>query len=175
METSIRRPGARWLACAAVFAAATGAAPGAQAVTRRDAQAIDSLYDRSLDLTQSLTQAVGGGVAQLNATGDAQTLDCVDTLREAASEVSGQLMDVDDVAALAAGLRRAPDRRRGAAATGRAIARALGVLPAEARQVNQTAGLCLTQTLVQNKARDQLQLINDAMVELTRVLALPRR
>jgi hypothetical protein len=159
-------------ACSAVsmllLAALTLPAPAA-AVTRHDARAIQALYKRSLDLTQALTDAVGGGVSQLNATGDAQTLDCLDTLREAASEVSDQLMDVQDVASLAASLRHAPDRRSGAVAARKAAVRALDVLPVEAKQINATASLCLTQTIVQQKARDGLLLIDDATPALKRL------
>jgi len=151
-----------------LWAALALPAPAA-AVTRSDARAVQALYKRSLDLSQALTDALGGGVSQLNATGDAQTLDCLDTLREAASEVSDQLMDVQDVSALAASLHRAADRRAGAVAARKAAARALEVLPVEAKQINATASLCLTQTLVQQKARDGLQLIDDATPALKRL------
>jgi len=137
------------------------ATPGL-ATTRHDARAVQGLYQRSLDLTQALTDAASAGVSQLNAGGDAQTLDCLDTLREAANDVSDQLLDVQDVATLSASLHQGRDRRLGAAATRKAAARALEVLPVEARQINQTASLCLTQVVVQQKARDGLTLINDA-------------
>ncbi|HUO11666.1 MAG TPA: hypothetical protein VMU37_02825 [Caulobacteraceae bacterium] len=153
---------------AAIIVLAIAATPAA-AVTRQDARALQALYKRSLDLTQELTDAVGGGVSQLNATGDAQTLDCLDTLREAAGDVSDQLMDVRDVSSLAASLRHAPERRAGRIASRKAAARALEVLPVEARQINQTASLCLTQTVVQQKARDGLTLINDATPVLRRL------
>jgi hypothetical protein len=141
-------------------------ATSAGAVSRRDTQALESLYKRSLDLTQSITSAEGGGVSQLNASGDPRALDCLETLREAAAEVSDQVMDVKDVADLAAGLRGARDRRRGAAATRAATARALEVLPVESRQVNQTAGLCLTQAQVQQSARDEAALITEVTAAL---------
>jgi len=142
------------------------AATDAGAASRRDAAVLQGLYQRSLDLSQALTEAESGGVSQLNASGDPQALDCLETLREAASEVSDQLLDVRDVASLAAGLHGARDRRQGAAATRAAAGRALDVLPAEARQVNQTAGLCLTQATVQQKARDEAKLIDDATAAL---------
>jgi hypothetical protein len=157
------------LGLAALIFGAIAWSPGAQATTHRDAQAMATLYQRSLDLTQALTDAVGGGVSQLNATGDAQSLDCLETLREAASEVSDRLMDVRDVAALSSRLHRLADRRLGSAAASAAAARALEVLPAESRQVNQTAGLCLTQAQVQQRARDELLLINDATSALERL------
>lgn len=156
-------------AVSALLLAALAFPDRAVAVTRHDARAVQALYKRSLDLTQTLTDAVGGGVSQLNATGDAQTLDCLDTLREAVAQVSNQLMDVQDVASLAAALRQAPDRRSGAAAARKSAARALDVLPVEARQINATASLCLTQTLVQQRARDGLLLINDATPALKRL------
>jgi hypothetical protein len=141
-------------------------ATSAGAVSRRDAHALEALYQRSLDLTQSITTAEGGGVSQLNASGDPQALDCLETLREAAAEVSDQVMDVKDVAGLAATLHGARDRRLGAAATHAATARALDVLPVESRQVSQTAGLCLTQTSVQQSARDGQALITDVTAAL---------
>ncbi|HTX48955.1 MAG TPA: hypothetical protein VME40_06140 [Caulobacteraceae bacterium] len=162
-------PRGLWSAISALGLAALALPTPASAVTRHDARAVQALYKRSLDLTQALTDAVGGGVSQLNATGDAQTLDCLDTLREAASEVSDQLMDVQDVATLAASLRHAPDRRYGVVAARKAAARALDVLPVEAKQINATASLCLTQTLVQQKARDGLLLIDDATPALKRL------
>jgi hypothetical protein len=43
------------------------------------------------------------------------------------------------------------------------------VLPVEAKQINATASLCLTQTIVQQKARDGLLLIDDATPALKRL------
>jgi hypothetical protein len=140
---------------------------GAGAVSHDRAQALDLLYQRSLDLTEDLTNAVGAGVAQLNASGDAQSLDCLESLRDAASETSDQLLDVRDVAALAASLKLKADRSAGTAATRRSSAQALSVLPAEARQVSQTAALCQSQAGVQAKA--ERELIEDATALLTKV------
>jgi hypothetical protein len=151
-----------------------GAAPGAQALSRRDVASLDALYNRSQDLTQSLTEAASAGVSQLNSGGDAQALDCLESLRDAAGQVSDQLMDVRDVASLAASLRRGPDRRLGLAATRRAAAGALAALPAERRQIGQTASLCLSQTAVQQQARDALLLINDATAALGKLGATTR-
>jgi hypothetical protein len=143
-----------------------GATASAANVQARDVKALDALYTRAFDLTQALTESEGGGVSQLNTTGDAQTLDCIETLREASNQVTDQLMDVDDVAALARRMKQPADRKAAAAQTAKSVTRALDILPVEARQVNQTAGLCLTQPLVQDKSRDQLQLINDAIARL---------
>src|ERR1700722_4740591 len=68
------------------------AASSAEALQRRDVSRLDTLYKRSQDLSQSLTEAASAGVSQLNATGDAQTLDCLQSLQSAASQVSDQLM-----------------------------------------------------------------------------------
>jgi hypothetical protein len=143
---------------------------GAGAVSHNRAQALDLLYQRSLDLTEGLTKAVGAGVAQLSASGDAQSLDCLETLRDAASETSDQLLDVRDVAALAAALTFKADRRTGTAAMRRSAAQALSVLPAEARQVSQTAALCQSQAGVQEQAKAELALIEDATAALTKVM-----
>ncbi|HXQ09883.1 MAG TPA: hypothetical protein VN805_02670 [Caulobacteraceae bacterium] len=142
---------------------------GAGAVSHNRAQALDRLYQRSLDLAEELTKTVGAGVAQLNASGDAQSLDCLETLRDAASETSDQLLDVRDVAALAAGLTLKADRRAGTAATRRSAAQALSVLPAEARQVSRTADLCRSQADVQQRAKAELALIDDATAALTQL------
>jgi hypothetical protein len=153
------------LAACGILGLGCGAASAAT-VQARDVKALDALHKRSFDLTQALTESEGGGVTQLNATGDPQTLDCIETLREASNQVTDQLMDVDDVAAVARRMKHPTDRGIAAAHTARAVGRALNILPVEARQVNQTAGLCLTQSGVQDKAREQLQLINDAIGQL---------
>jgi hypothetical protein len=158
-----------WPIFAAALALALAAVSNAEAVTHRDAHALGDLYKRALDLSQSLTEAESGGVSQLNAGGDAQALDCLETLREASGEVADQLMDVKDVASLAAGLHGARDRRHGDAATRAAVARALEVLPVEQKQITQTAGLCLSQAVVQQKARDASLLIADATTALQAV------
>jgi hypothetical protein len=150
-----------------------GTAPSAQAMSRRDVRSLDALYKRSQDLGQSLTEAASAGANQLSAGGDAAALDCLESLRDAAGQVSDQLMDVRDVASLAASLHRGPDRRLGLAATRRAASGALAVLPAERRQISQTASLCLSQTAVQQQARDALLLINDAAAELGKLGARP--
>jgi hypothetical protein len=150
-----------------------GVASDALALSRRDVASLDALYKRSRDLTQSLTEAASAGVSQLNAGGDGQALDCLESLRDAAGQVSDRLMDVRDVASLAASLHRGPDRRLGLAASRRTAASALAVLPAERRQIGQTASLCFTQTAVQQHARDALQLIDDATAALGRLGAAP--
>jgi hypothetical protein len=160
------RPRCIWIASAAALVLVAG---DAQALQRPGVRALDALYQRSLDLTQSLTEAAAGGAAQLNASGDSQALDCLETLREAASEVSGQLMDVRDVASLAASLHRGADRRLGVAATRRAVAGALTVLPVERRQVTQTASLCSAQAAVGPKAADATKLIDDATAALEKL------
>ena len=88
------------------------------------------------------------------------------------AQVSDQLMDVRDVASLAASLQRGPDRRRGAAATRRAAASAVTVLDVEGKQVSRPASLCGSQANVQQFAKDELQLIDDAAAALK---ALQRR
>jgi hypothetical protein len=153
------------LALAAALAT-TIAAPAAQALHRSDVRALDGLYSRSQSLTQSLTQAASGGVSQVNAGGDAAALDCLETLSEAANQVSDQLMDVRDVGHLAVSLHKGPDRKLGAAATRRAAAGALVVLPVEARQITATASLCPQQATVQQQAQAGLQLITDATTAL---------
>lgn len=164
-------PGRRWPAFAAVLVVTAAAAGGAQAVQHRDVRALDSLLKRAQDQTSALTFAESGGVAQASAGGDAQALDCLETLREASNQVADQLQDVDDVAAEAASLHRLDDRRLGSAATARSVARALEILPVEAKQANQTAGLCLAQTDIQVKAKDEVQLIDDATAALERLEA----
>jgi hypothetical protein len=148
-------------------ALALGAAPDALALQKRDAKAIDALYQRSLDLTQQVTAAAAGASAQLSGGGGEAALDCLEPLRDAAGQVSDQLMDVRDVASLAASLQRGPDRRRGAAATRRAATSALAVLDVEGKQVSRTASLCASQAGVQALAKDESQLIDDATVTLT--------
>jgi hypothetical protein len=157
--------GARAVLALALVAAVV-LAPAANALQRRDVRVLDGVYKRSLDLTQSLTEAASGGVSQVNAGGDAQALDCLETLREAANQVSDQLMDVRDVARLAASLHRGPDRKLGAAAARHAAAGALQVLPVEGRQMSATASLCPSQATVQQKAHEGLALISDATVAL---------
>jgi hypothetical protein len=145
---------------------ATATAPAAQALHRGDVRTLDGLYGRSQTLTQSLSEAASGAASQLNAGGDAAALDCLETLREAANQVSDQLMDVRDVAHLAVSLHKGPDRKLGAAAARRAAAGALVVLPAEARQITATASLCPQQAAVQQQAQAGLQLITDATAAL---------
>ena len=135
-------------------------------------RSIDALYQRSLDLTQQVTAAAAGASAQLSGGGGEAALDCLEPLRDAAGQVSDQLMDVRDVASLAASLQRGPDRRRGAAATHRAATSALAVLDVEGKQVSRTASLCASQASVQSLAKDELQLIDDAAAALK---ALQRR
>jgi hypothetical protein len=156
------------------LAAWVATAPGAQAVQLPDVQAVQALYKRSSDLTQALTQAIGGGASQLGATGDPQALDCAETLREASNQVSDQLMDLVDVTTIAANMHGGQDRRFAASMTRKAAARAQGILAVESRQVNQTAALCLTQAPVQTMAHDQIQFINDASAELGRLKARKR-
>jgi hypothetical protein len=158
---------ARALSAAAALAIAASGPAGATG--RGQARALDGLYQRSLASTQDLTNAVGAAVAQLNAGGDAQALDCLETLRDAASETTGQLLDVRDVASLSASLKTKADRRLGTAAVRRAAGRALAVLPAEAAQVSQTAQLCPAQAVVQAKAKGELDLIGDATAALDRL------
>ena len=150
-----------------------GLAPSAQAMSRRDVRSLDALYKRSQDLSQSLTEGASAGAAQFNAGGDAAALDCLESLRDAAGQVSDQLMDARDVASLAASLHRGPDRRLGLAAARRSAAGALAVLPAVRRQIEQTASLCLTQTAVQQHARDALLLIDEATAALGKLGARP--
>jgi len=153
------------LVLAAALATAL-AAPAAQALRRSDVRALDGLYTRSQTLAQSLTEAASGGVSQVNAGGDAAALDCLETLREAANQVSDQLMDVRDVGHLAVSLHQGADRKLGAAATRRAAAGALVVLPVEARQITATAALCPQQAVVQQQAGAGLQLISEATTAL---------
>jgi hypothetical protein len=147
-------------------ALALAAAPEALALQKRDAKAVDALYQRSLDLTQQVTAAAANASAQLSGGGGEAALDCLEPLRDAAAQVSDQLIDVRDVASLAASLQRGPDRRRGAAATRRAAASALAVLEVEGKQVSRTASLCASQPGVQQLAKDELQLIDDATAAL---------
>ncbi|HXQ47503.1 MAG TPA: hypothetical protein VN806_12855 [Caulobacteraceae bacterium] len=163
--------GARRAFAGAITAAALAVIAGgpAGATGRGQARALDALYERSLESTQDLTTAVGAAVAQLNAGGDAQSLDCLETLRDAASETTGQLLDVRDVADLSATLMAKADRRLGTAAVHRAASRALAVLPAEAAQVSQTAQLCAGQAAVQAKANSELQLIGETTSALGRI------
>lgn len=160
----------RGLPAAVALTLATLAATGAQAVQHRDVRTLDILLKRAQDETQNLTSAESSGVAQAKA-GGAQGLDCLETLREAANQVADQLQDVDDVAGEAASLRRLDDRRLGSAAAARAAARALEVLPVEAKQANQTAGLCLGQPQIQGKAGDLTRLVDDANAALQRLAA----
>ena len=146
--------------------AALASAPNATALQKQDAKTIDALYQRSADLTQKITSAAATAAAQLSGGGDAAALDCLEPLRDAASQVSDQLMDVRDVTSLAASLHRGVDRRRGSAASHRAAASALTVLDVEGKQVSRTASLCAAQTSVQPLAKDALQLIDDATVAL---------
>jgi hypothetical protein len=157
----------RFSAFAAALVAAAAAAGGAQAVQHRDVRTLDDLLKRAQDQTSALTAAV----SQASAGGDAQALDCLETLREASNQVTDQLQDVDDVAAEAASLHRLDDRRFGSAATGRAVARALTILPVETKQANQTAGLCLAQADVQARAKDLTQLIEDVTAALEQLEA----
>lgn len=144
-------------------------APDAVALSRRDAKAIDALYQRSADLTQRATSAAASAATQLNNGGDATALDCLEPLRDAASQVSDRLLDVRDVARLAASLQRGADRRRGAAAAHRAAVSALAVLDVEGKQVSRTASLCAAQASVQPLATHQLQLIADATAALKKL------
>jgi hypothetical protein len=161
------RPIASGLAIGAALALA--AAPHALALQKRDAKAVDALYQRSLGLAQQVTAAAAGASAQLSGAGGEAALDCLEPLRDAASQVSDQLMDVRDVASLAASLQRGPDRRRGAAASRRAAASALAVLTVEGEQVSRTASLCALQAGVQPLAKDELQLIDDAAAALKKL------
>ena len=158
----------RWpaagLALGAALALAAG--PEALALQKRDAKVIDALYQRSLDVTQQVTAAAAGASAQLSGGGGEAALDCLEPLRDAAAQVSDQLMDVRDVASLAASLQRGHDRRRGAAATRHAATSALAVLDVEGKQVSRTASLCASQASVQSLAKDELQLIDDAAAAL---------
>jgi hypothetical protein len=52
----------------------------------------------------------------------------------------------------------------------RSAAQALSVLPAEARQVSQTAALCQSQAGVQEQAKAELALIEEATAALTKVM-----
>ena len=144
-------------------------APDALALQKRDAKAIDALYQRSTDLAQQITSAAATAAAQLSGGGDSAALDCLEPLRDAAGQVSDQLMDVRDVTSLAASLHRGADRRRGSAASHRAAARALTVLDVEGKQVSHTASLCVAQASVQPLAKDALQLIDDATVALNKL------
>ena len=144
-------------------------APDAMALRKRDATAIDALYQRSADLTQQATSAAASAAAQLSSGGDATTLDCLEPLRDAASQVSDQLLDVRDVTSLATGLHRGADRHRGAAAAHRAAASALTVLDVEGKQVSRTASLCAAQASVQPLAKAELQLIDDATTALKKL------
>jgi hypothetical protein len=157
----------RAILAATAFAVAAGGPAGATG--RSQARALSALYLRSQASAQSLTDAVGAAAAQLNAGGDAQALDCLETLRDAASETTGQLLDVRDVASLAASLKTKADRQLGTGAVRRAAARALAVLPAESAQVSQTAQLCAAQAVVQAKAKAELELIGDATAVLGRL------
>ena len=149
--------------------AALASAQDATALQKRDAKAIDALYQRSADLTQQITSAAATAAAQLSGGGDSAALDCLEQLRDAATQVSDQLMDVRDVTSLAVSLRRGADRRRGAAATHRAATSALTVLDVEGKQVSRTASLCAAQTGVQPLAKDALQLIDEATVALKKL------
>jgi len=163
-DRDLRRRIAAGFALGAALALAV--APDALALQKRDAKAVDALYQRSLDLTQQVTAAAAGASAQLSGGGGEAALDCLEPLRDAAAQVSDQLMDMRDLASLAASLQRGPDRRRGAAATHRAATSALAVLDVEGKQVSRTASLCGSQASVQPLAKDELQLIDDATAAL---------
>jgi hypothetical protein len=166
-ERSVRMRLAAGLGLGAALALAV--APEASALQQRDAKAVDALYQRSADLTQQVTAAAATAASQLNSGGDAAALDCLEPLRDAASQVSDQLMDVRDVTSLAASLHRGTDRRRGAAAAHRAAASALAVLDVEGKQVSRTASLCAAQASVQPVAKAELQLIDDATAALKKL------
>ncbi len=166
-ERSVRRRLAAGIGLGAAMALAV--APNATALQKRDAKAIDALYQRSADLTQQVTSAAATAAARLSGGGDAAALDCLEPLRDAASQVSDQLMDVRDVTSLAASLHRDADRRRGAAAVRRSVAGALTVLEVEGKQVSRTASLCAAQTSVQPLAKAALQLIDDASAQLKKL------
>jgi|HubBroStandDraft_1064217.scaffolds.fasta_scaffold199409_2 hypothetical protein len=149
---------------AAGAALAILAAGQAQALQRADVHALDALLQRALDLSQSLTEAAG---AQLKTGGESADLACLETLRDAAGQVSDQLKDVRDVTDLATRLRGPVDRWRGIASVRRAAAGALAVLPIEARQTDQTAKLCGPDAGARAKLLDAL--IGDATTELTQL------
>lgn len=144
----------------------TSGALDARAVNSGEADTIFAINLRSSRLTRDITEAQQGAVSHLLANGDTQSLDCLDTLREASSEVSDSLNGVSDLANVASMMRDPADRKYAASVRDAEVDGAVGVLAIERREINRTAGVCPDHALVQSKARDLIQLIDDALTQL---------
>jgi hypothetical protein len=142
------------------------AEPPARAADAHDPSAIGAIYQRSLTILGDINDTVGGALLQARASGDLQSANCLGQLRDTASEISDVLVDVNDLDTVESGMIDGRDQKFAVLIRNLSAKGATKQLAIYRRTVNQTEGECANQGLVQQKARDLIQLIDDATAEL---------
>jgi len=142
------------------------AEPPAHAADAHDLSAIGAIYKRSLTATVDINETVEGALSQSAANGDFRTTDCLGVLRDTAEELTGVLGDVYDLTMVESGMIDSRDEKFAASIRNISAKGAVDQLVVYRRQINQAEGMCANQGLVQQKARDVVQLIDDATAEL---------
>lgn len=127
-----------------------------------------AMNQRSLRVAMDINESIQGALPGAMQAGDSQTVECLGSLRDTAMQVSDQIGDVSDLATVASAMLDPGDAKRAALIRDVSAEGALRILSVDRREVNQTAGECPNQALVQYKARDLIQLIDDATTMLQR-------
>ena len=149
-----------------VLAIVVSAGSVARADDAHDALSLTGLQMRSLALSRDINDSVVGALTEIRASGDTRTPDCLGSLRDTGGEISDVLDGVAGLAIVTAEMNDPRDEKVASSYRNIYAKGALDRLRLDRRTVNQVAGECANQLLVQNKARDLIQLIDDASVAL---------
>jgi len=168
---SLRWGRSKPLVAAAVGALALDALGVCSASADNGPTEIDQIATQSLKLTKDLGDAMAGALSAGHASGDLRSTECLNTLVTLSLEIEANIAGVDDLNLVTSMMVDSRDEKSAISVRAMSANAALAQLKIDRTEVNQTAGECSDQAIVQEKARELDQLLDDASVELTRLAA----